>query len=169
MKIRSVNLSFIFSVRMAEWVLFCVAESSGWKRFEILRMTELLSAESIMSCATYDSYFYVGVIIILFSSHLHILYFPSVMENLALCTWVFSVFLMDLPAGHKSKCPQFSAKSSSEVITSEFRLCTDLEICSFICSTICFVLQCFVITSHAALDFITRKYYRQSLTMNAEG
>lgn len=159
---------FYFSVRMAEWVLYCVAESSDWNCVEILRMTEL-NAGSIISCATYDSCFYVGVIIILFSSHLHILYFPSVMENLAFCTLVSSVFLIDLPAGHKSKWPQFSVKFCSEVITSEFRLCTNLEICIFVCSSICFVLQCFVITPHTALDFITRKYYYQSLTMNAEG
>ena len=113
---------FYFSIRMAERIFSCVTGCSGSKCIEIL-WTLLLSAESISS-VTYDSYFYVGVRKILFSSHLHMLCFPSAMENPVLCTWVSSASLIDLPAGHEGECPRFSVKSCSETITSELGLCT---------------------------------------------
>lgn len=70
---------------MEERLFSSVAGCSGSKCVEIFRRTEILSAEGI-SCVRYGSYFSLDVKIILFSSHLHVLCFPSAMKNPLLCT-----------------------------------------------------------------------------------
>lgn len=97
---------------MEERLFFCVAGYTGSKCGEILRgrssECRTISHVTDVSHMLYEACFSVGVKIIFFSSHLHVVH--SFSSRRCCCMYLSSPSLAYLTAGHESKCPGFSVK-----------------------------------------------------------